>query len=320
MLSLRCIIEGVAVYFYIEKEPVNDEQEQIFKAQSFFIEKEIYKNYPIFDGVLFDLNRIIDNFKTTRDFIKNTYNYTAIQINELLKSKIPFLGNIRSFEKLIAENLPSEFLILYKSLSLFAHPYDYRLNDNDLFTQYSIAVFRILEIIFRDIKPSRYGLEDEYNRVIGYNDYGKTTRAITNIQKDKLDELCKMLDTNGFNFMAFSVDNSVGIIFDCFLDIAMGYTEQATTKWKSAIENLWLLNLCIEDDAYAKKNELMYIHSRIKSQLNIGQEVSDDDFKIPYDIYKGYYPSGCEFEKFKKKFISTTGYTINEKGEVISLK
>src|SRR5690606_22446818 len=102
--------------------------------------------------------------------------------------------------------------------------------DNDLFTQYSITIFRILEIIFKDIKPSRYGLEEEYNRVIGYNDYGKVTREITTIQKEKLDELCKMLDDNGFNFTAFSVDNSVSIIFDYFLDIAMGYTEQTTTK------------------------------------------------------------------------------------------
>src|SRR5690606_31031760 len=99
---------------------------------------------------------------------------------------------------------------------------------------------------------------------------------------------------------AFSVDNSVSIIFDYFLDIAMGYTEQTTTKWKSAVENLWLLNLCIEDDTYAKNNQLMYIHSLIKNRLNIGQEVSDDDFKIAYDVYKARYPSGCDFDKFKK--------------------
>ena len=33
LLSLRCIIEGVAVYSYVEKESVTNEQEQIFKLQ-----------------------------------------------------------------------------------------------------------------------------------------------------------------------------------------------------------------------------------------------------------------------------------------------
>lgn len=320
LLSLRCIIEGIAVYSYIEKEPVTDEQEQIFKLQSFFIEKEIYENYPIFDGVMFDLKSIINNFESTRDIIKNKYNYSTKQIKEILKSKIPFLGNIKSFEKLIRENLPSEFLMFYKTLSLYAHPYDYRLNDYELFMQYSIVIFRVLEVMFKDVNPSKKGLEYEYNRVIGYNEYGKITRSLTNTQIEKLNELCKMLDEKGFNFLAFSIDISSSIMFDYFLDIAMGYTEQNTTKWKTAIENLWLLNLCIEDDIYSKKNELMYTHSRIKSQLNVGQEVSDDNFKIAYDIYKNNYPSGCEFENFKKIFISTTGYTINEKGEILSLK
>src|SRR5690554_5113066 len=63
LLSVRCIIEGLAVYLYIEKEKVSDEQNEIFKLQSYFIEKKIYTRYPDLDGVLFDLNQINENFE-----------------------------------------------------------------------------------------------------------------------------------------------------------------------------------------------------------------------------------------------------------------
>jgi len=129
-----------------------------------------------------------------------------------------------------------------------------------------------------------------------------------------------MLDNNGFNFLVFSINTCRAIINDYFLDIAMGYTEHNTTKWKTVVENLWILNLCIEDDIFARNNELMHFHSRIKITLNLGQEVLDYDFEIAYDFYKKRYPEGCDFEKIKESFISTTGYTINEKGETASLK
>ena len=147
LLSLRCIIEGIAVYLYIEKESVTNEQEEIFKMQSYFIEREIYKNYPTLDGVMFNLQNIIDNFERTKNVIINKYNYSPKQIKEMLKSKIPFLGNISSFEKLMREHLPSELLMLYKTLSLYVHPYDYRLSDSKLFLHYSIEIFRLLEQI-----------------------------------------------------------------------------------------------------------------------------------------------------------------------------
>ena len=178
----------------------------------------------------------------------------------------------------------------------------------------------MLEVIFEDVKSAKNGLEYEYDRVIGYNEYGMITRLLSNNQRKKLNELCKMLDENGFNFLAFSINTCGIIIFDYFLDIAMGYTEQATTKWKTSIENLWILNLCIEDEFYARSNELMHLHSRIKSVLNIGQKLSDNDFKVAYDVYKKRYPSGCNIEIFKQQFIKTSGYTINEKGETVSLK
>mgnify|MGYP000919004364 FL=1 len=148
LLSLRCIIEGVAVYSYVEKESVTNEQEQIFKLQSYFIEKNIYENYPSFDGTMFNLQSIIDNFESTKNFIINKYGFNPKKIKEMMKSKIPFLGNIKSFEKLIREQNLSELLILYKTLSLYVHPYDYRLNDSKLFLQYSITIFRMLEVIF----------------------------------------------------------------------------------------------------------------------------------------------------------------------------
>lgn len=320
LLSLRCIIEGVAVYSYVEKESVTNEQEQIFKLQSYFIEKNIYENYPSFDGTMFNLQSIIDNFESTKNFIINKYGFNPKKIKEMMKSKIPFLGNIKSFEKLIREQNLSELLILYKTLSLYVHPYDYRLNNSKLFLQYSITIFRMLEVIFEDVKSAKNGLEYEYDRVIGYNEYGMITRSLSNNQRKKLNELCKMLDESGFNFLAFSINTCGVIIFDYFLDIAMGYTEQATTKWKTSIENLWILNLCIEDEFYARSNELMHLHSRIKSVLNIGQKLSDNDFKVAYDVYKKRYPSGCNIEIFKQQFIKTSGYTINEKGEVLSLK
>src|SRR5690554_6452419 len=66
LLSLRCIIEGLAVYLYIEKNKVTPEQEVVFKLQSYFIEKNIYSRYTVFDGVLFDLKIIIKNFEDAK--------------------------------------------------------------------------------------------------------------------------------------------------------------------------------------------------------------------------------------------------------------
>lgn len=320
LLSMRCIIEGLAVYLYTDKETITEQQEEIFKLQSYFIEKEIYERYSSLDGVIFDLKIIKDNFENTKQYIIDKYKYSSKQIRELLRSKVPFLGSIQSFEKLIKDNMSNDLLLLYKTLSLYAHPYDYRLNDPDFFANISIMIYRILDMVFKDIAPSEKGLEFEYNRVIGYNEFGLIAREKTHKQREKLNELCRMLDKNGFNFMAYSLETCGVVLFDYLLDIAFGYTEQSTTKWKTSIENLWMFNMCIDDDQTSRDNEIMHYHSQIKQAINFGKELTDSYFQPAYEIYLTKYKNGCTFEKFKKMFATTTGYTINEAGEISYLR
>lgn len=320
LLSIRCIIEGVAVYTYACKKEINDARDDVFRIQAYLIEKEIYENYPSLDGVLFNLQNIRDNYEKSKQFIINKFNYSSKKFKELLQSKVPSLGSVKSFETLIRDNLSEELLIMYKSISLYVHPYDYRLNNKELFNQYSIATFMMLKEIFDDVTPSKYGLEFEYNRVIGENEFGQITRIITNYQREKLSKLCQMIDDIGFNFLVHTIDTCGVILYDFFLDIAMGYTEQSTTKWKSSLENLWMLNLCIEDDYFGKLNQILHHHSHLKSILNLGKEPDEIEYRGSYDVYKSKYPSGCDYGSFKKIFISTTGYTIDEKGEVKSLR
>ncbi len=206
------------------------EQEVIFKLQSYFIENDIYKNYGKLDGVLFDLNSIKENYNKNRQFLVENYNYSSQQINDILKSRIPYLGKVVSFEKLISKKLPDQTVILYKTISLYAHPYDYRLYESDLIHYIIITVFDILDAIYKDIKPSSIGLEEEYNRVIEYNDFGRFTREIAHKQRSKLKELSKMLEELGYNFLSSTINTCRSIINDYLVDIAFGYTEQSTTK------------------------------------------------------------------------------------------
>ncbi|WP_162146967.1 hypothetical protein [Acholeplasma granularum] len=320
LLSIRCIIEGIAIQMYLEKKSITPEQEEIFKLQSYLFEWDIYRRYPSFDDVLFDLNTINANYIKSKEVLIKKYQYTSKQIDKIKRSKVPYIDNMKSFEDLIKRHLPSGILEIYKTISLYVHPYNYRINDPKLFMILAETTINLLNKIFDNVTPSSKGLEYEYNMVIGMNDLGYHTRKITNHQVDKLNKLCGMIDSIGYNFLAYSIEACTSPLIDYLLDTSMGYTEQSTTKWKTAIENLWYLNECIGDDDLGNKNELIYAHTYIKQRLNVGGEVLDDDFMVAYDFYIKKYSNGVPYEVFKKNFIGTTGYTINEFGETKSLK
>lgn len=320
ILSIRCILEGLAVYFYTETTTISQEHQDMFKLQALFIEKDIYERYKNFDQQLFYLEEITNNYKDYFETLSNKYELTPKVLKGVLQSSIPFLGDVKSFESLIRDTMPSDLLVFYKIVSYFVHPYDYRINTEDLFLDSAHTTFKILEELFTDVKPSKFGLVYEFERLIKYNDYATRVEEVTHIQTDKLLILCDMLGQNRLNYLAFSLNECIKVMGDYFLDVSMGYIEQTTTKWKTVIENLWMFNLAITNEEFGRDNILLDSHGKIKTDLNFNDKLDESLLKLAYENYKQKHPNGCEFDIFTKSFTTVTGYTINEQGETISLR
>lgn len=320
LFSIRCILEGLAIYLFTNKGVVTELEQDMFRLQAYYIEKDIYERYKIFDMQLFDLKNITNNYQNMHKAVTSKYTITSKVVRKTLNSTVPFLGEVKSFESLIREHMSEEFLMLYKTISLFIHPYDYRFGNRNLNIGYAVSIFPILEHLFENIAPAKIGLEDEYDLTIGWNVHASQIRKLAKIQNDKIKVLSDMLFDDGFYFLEHSLLYCTQILADYLLDNAMGYVEHSTTKWKAVIENLWMLNLTITDEYFARENDLIHYHSRIKNIINLGEEVPEEHFKLAYDSYKDKYPNGCEYKIFKESFLATTGYTIDEKGETISLR
>lgn len=319
IFTIRSIIEGYSILLYLSKENISIFQEELFKIQSYIIEMKIYKKYPSFDKVLYYMDTIVENYQAKVAKIMNEYGLSKKQIDEILDSKIPFLGKKITIESILKENLPEEILYIYKSISLFIHPYDYRQFNSDIKDEYTEIAIQLLMVIFDERQLGDNGIVEEVDIHMRHNLIVQNLHNFCDLQKKILGELCQMLDVRGYKFLAFVIDECIGILYDYVFDISLGLVEQSTIKWKIVIEYLSFLNYVLDSEEKMKSYELIYHHTRVKKLNNINNDI-DNEMQNAYDVYKKLNEESCTFEKFKNNFLKTTGYSIDTYGNIKSLK
>lgn len=120
---LRSLIESISeMKMYLAGDIVK-ESEGLLREYSFIAEHNIYHKYEVLDGKLFHLKDIDENFERTKKKYTDLGTISFKNLNDLLKSKLPFLLEKESVDSIIKKYCPEAY-DYYHLLSVWIHPND----------------------------------------------------------------------------------------------------------------------------------------------------------------------------------------------------
>lgn len=320
LMNIRCIIEGMAMKMYCRKNTTEIDQ-NLFKFQSFILERNIYKMFPEFDQILFDMNQINSNFEETKKLYKIDLSISTKEFAKLSSLKVPFLNEKMSFSDLVESQLGPDVAMLYKQLSMLVHPHDYRFIQNctyilEVSEEY---VFNFIKEMYDPIMPNvKKGLNEEYDLLIGMNPVGYGLRELITQQKDLIYKVSRVCAQHGLAGLGVILMEYAPLLYDFTLDIIYGYTEHGTTKLKVLMELLGMLDRCKTDLDLRKGSALLEMHTNCMYLKN-GKTDNHDLLAEANKLYISKFPNGVNESIFSDKFQNTLGFLINESGEVPSL-
>ncbi len=317
-LSSRCILEGIALKELCKKGEIDSLKEELLQKQVFLIEYKYYKEFDdIVDKILLPEKLKMDWEKTCsfyREKLKD--DYTNSQINQILKSKIPFLCKPRTnYRKLVSETLGEETGSLYGLCSSLIHPSANDSYKSDWF-KIVLPIVGLLEI--------EYGKLPEVDVLLS-TDFEATRSPVSQAFFDLMIEEQKILTSIADVFERKFSNNYVSNTFrtigfvlpDLAIEKQLGLTEQIKCKWKMLLEFAatfsYMYFKCFGEELRFK---LMDFHQAIQTQRNIKNEV---DLEQAYKVYTQIYIKHCNRKEFDENFIKGLGYLIDEKGNVPSL-
>jgi len=318
IINIRCIIEGLAILEYLKSDLKNEEKNNLLELQAYILERNTYKKYLSMDKYLFDIEVIQKNYEEVKLKYKTILDLNSKKFAYLENANIPFIDEHLSFEKIIENTFGNEVKRLYKLLSLLSHPHDFRhpiYNDKDIQILNDITV-SLLETKFHNFDQHQGGLETEYDNTLKYSPISSMLRE----QNKLLKKVCMVINDNGYHALSSYIYELSIMQWDFYLDLALGYTEHATTKWKYFAELFAFMYYSINDFYYSKENQLLYFHTAMNINNFVELNNDTDDWNFVYNEYLRKYPNGVDLEAFKINFKKTLGFLIDEKGATPSLR
>lgn len=312
-MNMRCIIEGVAVLKYsLQKNDIITKE--LLRAQSYIIERNIYKKYPDFDSKLFDFSSISSNYEAAKKLFKEKNE--SLKEKNILNKRILFLSEDNSYAEIVKIELGEEFSFFYKTLSQKIHPHSYTGEHNDGFTQLlEIKILKLLENTFKRYPDyEQFGLKEEHDLAI------KSSEILiaTDIQFNITMHLSRRLNNKKFTYLSLLLFEYAKLLYDFAYDGLLGYSEHGTTKLKNLLELLGIMNY-VYHTTNGNFFEFAYLHTYYMRKININGNNEEDRINL-YNKYKKVYPLGVEYSKFTKKIDNTLGFLINQEGEIPTLK
>ena len=317
-LSIRCILEGLALKKICQREIVNTIKEELLQKQVFLIEYKYYKKFNDIAEKILLPKKLKQDWQNTCEFynkkLKN--NFSSKKIKQIINSQIPFICYpYKSYRKIVEEELGVDCASLYGQCSLFIHP---SINEAYKINNYKMVlpVFYLLKLEYSYLQSSKYSLNEDLKRTHNMfsNKFCVLITEETNILLSIADVFTKKY---GNNYIANSFATIGYILPDLAIEKQLGLTEQIKCKWKIIIEIF-----AIFDFFYAKcfGNEqgfkLLKLHYQMQTNRNINKEINLDD---SYHLYCEINKKHCDREMFNNAFKKELGYLIDENGNVNSL-
>ncbi len=320
--NARCIIEGIAIKRAFEKGYFGELNLELLYNQFYIIERNNYKKFKdCYD--LFLIPELLEKeyLESCNYFKGKCPSIEDSVLKEILNSNIPFALNSKlTFRKIIECNLEPQYLRSYSLLSYIIHPTS---NSNLTCVGSTYELLNTLEF-----------LKKEFNDLpLGWNLLGYCSCIYSSKQSNKFLKLirdeCTHFEKIEKDFRKNYKENYVSNTFHCLSmifqemasDALCGFSEQVKCKWKIVLEIFaGFYFTYISADNVEASYRLMQFHEDILISRSFGEEDKvNEAMKEGYKYYIEKYPNGVSYELFSERFKSTTGFTIDEKGNLKSL-
>lgn len=321
LMNIRCMMEGLALKRLYQKGKISSLQEKLLQKQLFLIEYHYYKNPVIGDIIdkILSPEKLEYDWNETKKYYKELLknNYSDKEINEIIKSPIPFLCDPKlNFRKLIVEELGEEYASIYGYYSSLIHPSSNTFYDNEIIARFCIEFFKIIEKEYESLPKSEYNLN--LDCIFTESDIGDKFIQICIKQKEIIETIAKVFEEKfPNNYVSNTLRTIAPYWFEFAIEKNLGLSEQIKCKWKCLLEVFavfYYLYCCSVMDN--EKFNLLDEHMDVQTRRNFNKDYSLD---YAYSVYCQIFSSPCSREKFDKSFLKMLGYTIDAKGEVKSL-
>lgn len=319
-LNARCIIEGLALKTMNENNDMPENALELLKYQDYLIEMKQYNKFSEILPEIFTIEDMNINFETSKNMYTKILGekFSVKKIDKIMKSKIPFLCNPKlSYFEIIEKYLGEEYCSYYSIFSTLIHPNcNLKVNHQFLLT----AFIWIIDML--DKKYLMLNCDEELflNNYLQNTIMRDTAQAYLKSISTVCDSLKKVKNTfersYGENFLSDTMDGISILLYEMTLDKLMGFPEQMKCKFKPLIEQIASFYYVFTSDDWLNRYKLSKLHFEIMIKKANNEEF---DLSDAYEIYKTSCQNGVSKEKFEKEFIKTTGYTINEKGDLLTI-
>ena len=320
LLAARCFIEGLALKRMYEKGKIDNIQVELLRHQVHIIEYNYYKEFDdIADKILLP-EKLEKDYDDSVKFFQEKLagTYSEKQISAILKTNKPFLCEpYTNFRKIVGENLGDDYAKLYGLYSQAVHPSvnDFYMNEG-IWDTLTGVLFLVMEE-YNSLPQSKLTFNSYYTSIYTSDiarNYEDIVRQECTILVDIGDVFCKSFNKNYTSDTLASMSLLMG---EMCTDKLLGLCEQVKSKWKIVLELCASFYECyITPSLHEERFMLLEEHEHLQTQRNLGESCSVNQ---AYSIYKTLYPNGVNIDLFEKNFLTTCGYTIDEKGVAKSL-
>ena len=320
LLAARCFLEGLAIKKMFERGKINDLQIELLRQQVHLVEYKYYKKFDDIARAILVPEKLEKDYKDTIKFFKEKLSrqYSEKEIMSITQGEIPFLCNPRTnFRKLVGENLGEEFAELYGVFSQAVHP-----STNDFYseTETWLTLPLFLRLIFdeySDLPESEISFS-QYNQRINLSLIARKYKKLSNQEEEIIKGICTVFDRFfKKNYTSDTLTTISKLLIDSCSDKLLGLSEHVKSKWKIVLDLFASFYYCyIESFPDERRYALLKKHKELQKKRNINEEYQIDE---AYKLYKTIFPNGVDCVRFEKSFLTTSGYTIDEKGQIKNL-
>ena len=316
IFNARCIIEGIAVKRFCQASSVDV---KLLKKQKSLLEYRYYTQLKSIIEYILIPEKLKTDYLEAVNFYKDKLkaDYSSSKINEIIKSPIPFLCNPHlSYRKIVAEQLGEDFAKVYGILSQTIHP---SLNDaysNIDELKIPFYVIQLIESEYDSLRKGQHNL-DFHCKVALSGPIPKELRSLSYDESDILIHVADMIEKLfEKNYISDTLKTLYLLVNEMMLDTLMGLREQTKSKQKLFLDLVSVFYEIQMKEYPDKQMKLLCQHAEIQRARNLGAEYNIDK---AYKTYLSIYPNGIDKQIFDEKFITMTGYLIDQDGNVKSL-
>lgn len=320
LLAARCFLEGLAIKKMFENGKIDELQIELLKHQVYLIEYKCYKDFDDIAKAILIPEKLERDYRNAVNFFKEKLSgqYLEKEITKITQSEIPFLCSPKTnYRKLIGENLGEEFAELYGLYSQAVHP-----STNDFYNEaeiwMSVPIFLRLIIDEYGNLPKSKECFDQYIARIYLSPIARKYQELSDREEGIINGICAVFDrVFNKNYTSDTLSTISKLVADSCSDKLLGLSEQVKSKWKIVLDLFASFYYCyIESFPDERRYKLLKLHRELQKKRNINEEYKID---VVYQFYKMIFPNGVDSGRFEKSFLTTSGYTVDEKGQIKSL-